>query len=360
MATLTEASAQARKAIKWGAIGFVGITILWYLGLAAIDYYYVLFPKPSAPPTMDFGMLPAINFPESNQRPKMSLELRTGVIGEFPDRMWVYKAPTKRSGFADSARSTEVAAGLGFLFKPYEETSSDWVWTIQDQLASKLKMNIVSGHFSLTRQWQNNPALATMANFTSENQVITETVNYLQKIGLLGDDVIGQEKVRYLRDQLGQMVSADSLNDADFVQIDFHRKTIDEIDAESKTKEVVASYPFYGTNPLNGLVKVVVSGGRTANEKYVSIDYKYTQVQYDKKATYPLKTGQQAWEELLAGGGLVTSISPKSGDIKVREIFLGYYDADDGQNFAMPIYIFLGDQGFTAYVSAINDAVIQK
>lgn len=358
MATLTEASAVARNAIKWGSIGFVGITILWYLGVAAVNYYKYLNPPPLPPATADFNVLPPLNFPDSKNRPKMSLELPTGSIPAFPDRMRVYWAPTRRSGFADADKATDTATALGFLFKPDQPSETDWVWTNQDQLASKLEMNIVTGHFILTRQWQNNPALATMGNFQSEKAVITDAENYLRHAALLEDDAVGVEKITPLRNDAGKLVTALSLSDADFVQLDLFRKNIDEIDPS--TKKIKASYPFYRTDPSKGLIRIIVTGAKDQNQKVIYLDYEYTSINYAKNGTYPTKTGEQAWTELSSGGGYVTNMGPRTGDVKVRRIFLGYYDSNTNQNYAMPIYVFLGDQGFTAYVSAVTDDWIQK
>ncbi len=338
----------------------VVISLVWYMGVAAIDYYNKLYPPAAPPPTVVFGQLTPVAFPENKERPTLTLELPTGQIPAFPDRMIVYRAPTKRSGFADPGKAIETATALGFLFKPEQPTETNYIWILQDQLASKLEMNIISGHFVLSRQWQNNPALAAMANFTSQQAVITETENYLKKSNLLPNDAIGAEKTTPLKDDVGKLVNALSLSDADFVQIDLFRKDIEEIDPESDKKEVVASYPFYRTDPGKGLIRVIFAGGRTVAEKFIFLDYGYTTVQYDNNGTYPVKTGEEAWTELQQGGGFVTLSSPKSGEIKIRKIFLGYYDAQEGQNFAMPIYIFLGDKGLVAYVSAVKEEWIKK
>lgn len=360
MATLTETSVVARNAIKYGGIGFVAITLLWYVGVAAVNYYIMMNPPPAAPPTADFNTLPAIGFPPSVERPKMSLELPTGGIPAFPDRMRVYYAPTRRSGFADPDKATDVATALGFLFKPNQPTETNYIWTNQDQLSSRLDMNIVSGHFLLSRVWQNNPAIATMGNFVSDKQVIAETENWLKRVGLMNEDAMGVERVTYLKDDVGKMVNALSLSDADFVQLDLFRKNLDEIDQASKTKEVIASYPFYRTDPLKGLVRIVVSGSKNQNEKILGLDYAYTAIDYKKSGTYYIKTGEEAWAELSAGGGYVSPTGPKTGEIKIRRIFLGYYDSGTTQQYAMPIYIFLGDQNFTAYVSAVTEEWIKK
>ena len=360
MATLTESAEQARKAIKYGGIAMVTISLLWYMGIAAIAYYNKLYPPAPPPPTVDFGQLNPIAFPENPQKPTLVLELPTGQIPAFPDRMIVYRAPTRRSGFADPDKAIEVATDLGFLFKPEQPTETRYVWTLQDQLASKLDMNIISGHFMLTRQWQNNPALAAMANFTSQQSVITEAENYFKKINLLPNDAIGAEKITPLKDDVGKLINALSLSDADFVQIDLFRKDIEEINPESDKKEVIASYPFYRTDPGKGLIRIIFSGGRSVAEKYIFVDYGYTTVQYDNNGTYPIKTGEEAWAELSSGGGFVTLSSPDSGEIKIRKVFLGYYDAEQSQNYAMPIYIFLGDKGLVAYVSAVKEEWVKK
>ena len=360
MSTLTETSVTARKAIKWGAIGFVGITILWYLGTGLVKLYQATHPAALPEPTVDFGRLPKISFPESSGRPKLALELPTGAIPTFVDRMYVYSAPIKKSAFTDSEKAIETAAALGFLFKPEEKSDSEYVWTNQDQLNSKLSMNIVNTHFLLTRQWQNNPTLAATASFISDKAVITDTENYLSKVGLLSSDVVGVEKVTYLKDSGGNLVNALSLSDADFIQIDLFRKNIDEIDPASEKKEIKASYPFYRPDPNKGIIRTIVSASKSVSEKVIYMEYNYNKLDYPKMGVYPIKSGEAAWTELVNGGGYIyLGNASASQEMKIRRIFLAYYDPDQATGYTMPIYVFLGDQGFTAYVSAISDELLK-
>ncbi|KKS61807.1 MAG: hypothetical protein UV29_C0030G0010 [Candidatus Collierbacteria bacterium GW2011_GWD2_42_50] len=267
--------------------------------------------------------------------------------------MRVYTQPVKRSTFTDAEKAIETAAALGFLFKPEQKSGSNYVWTNQDQLNSRLDMNIISGHFSLTRQWQNNPALASMASFTSDKAVIMDTENYLSRVGLLNSDIVGVEKVTYLKDDGGKLAVALSLSDADFVQLDLFRKNLDEV-------EVVASYPFYRGDPNKGLIRVIVSGSKNLSDKIINLSYGYNKIDYTKNGTYPIKTGEEAWAELESGSGFVYQGDSKAAEVKIRRVFLGYYDADVSTGYAMPVYIFLGDQGFTAYVSAVDESWIKK
>lgn len=357
MASLTETAKVTRKAIRYGAIAFVAVSVLWFLGGAAIRYYRAINPTPPPPPTMDFGLLPGVTFPKESGRPKLSLELPTGAIPRFPDRMFVYYAPTKRSGFLDAQTAIDTARALGFTFNPDILGETNYIWTNQDQLASKLQMDIVSGHFKLARQWQNNPALLSLTDFASDQQVIGDVTNYLRKASLLPSDTDKEQKVTYLKAVSGKLIPTISLSEADFVQVDFFRDNLETIDKE--TKKVVSSYPFYRLDPDFGLIRAIESGSKDSGDKIVELDYNYTTVDYSRNGTYPIKTGDDAWQEFSNGGGFVTDKSPKTGSIAVRRVILGYFDSPS-QNYAMPIYVFLGDKGFVGYVSAVSDAVIKK
>src|SRR3989344_1903514 len=356
MASLTETAKLTRKVIRYGAVAFVAISILWFVGGAPISYYRVLSPPAPAAPTMDFGLLPAVIFPKENGRPKMTLELPTGVIPEFPDRMSVYYAPTKRSGFLDAQKAIDTARSLGFTFNPDIRSEINYVWTNQDPLSSRLQMDIVSGHFVMTRVWQNNPALLSLTNFASNRQVVDDVTNFLRKADLVPNDVTAGPLPAYLKAVSGKLVPTISLSEADFVQIDFFRNNLETIDKE--TKKVVSSYPFYRLDPDFGLIRAIESGSKDSSDKVVELYYNYTIVNYTRSGTYPIKTGDAAWQEFSSGGGFVTDKSKKSGTVAIRRVLLGYFDSPS-QNYAMPIYIFLGDS-FVGYLSAITDTVLKK
>lgn len=352
MVSLTESAKTARRAIRYGAIGFVAITLLWYIGGAGIKLYKRYFPAAPPPPETGFGKLEKIKFPKEVGRPEMILELPTKTIATFPDRMVVYESPLRRSSFLNANKAIETAAQLGFTFKPEHISKTKYLWNNQDQLRSKLEMDIVTSHFVMTRQWQNNPGLLNVVRFRSDAQVISEGVALLRKSDTLPNDILGEEKISYLKADSGKLVAALSLSDADFVQIDFFRKNREEIDIE--TKEVLSSYPFYRPVPGKGLVRLVLSGSTEVNEKLILFDNGYGEINYDKFSTYPIKTGEEAWKELKDGGGFVTADSPNEGMIKIRRIFLGYFDGTVDA-YTMPVYVFLGDKNFVGYVSAIAD-----
>lgn len=361
MATLTETAYKVRQGLKIGGLLFVAISVLWFTGGAAWRYYQQIFPPAAAPPTMDFGALPPIQFPKETGRPKLELELPTGAIPAFPDRLFVYYAPTRRSNFTDPQRAIDTASALGFIFKPEQPSEVRYVWRKQDSMSSVMEMDIVSGHFKLTRDWQNNPALLAVSNFISDKQVAVDVANFLNKAQIMPNDLGKTYKVTYLKSEGSRLVQALSLSDAQLVQIDMFRNDLQFFkpeDEEKSNRQPIAQYSFYTPDPDVGLIRAVVSSSNNQEEKIINMDFNYTKVEYDTKGEYPIKTGEQAWQELLAGKGFVTDKSPKKGTVKIRRIQLGYFDTNISHKYIMPVYVFLGDQNFAAFVSAVDDGAI--
>jgi hypothetical protein len=90
-------------------------------------------------------------------------------------------------------------------------------------------------------------------------------------------------------------------------------------------------------------------------------DYKIlkAQVQFFEKSNeqvgiYPVKTGAQAWADLKAGKGIIISSPNSSKNIVIKKMFFGYFDFDSYQEYLQPVYVFLGDGNFVAYVSAVT------
>jgi hypothetical protein len=211
-------------------------------------------------------------------------------------------------------------------------------------------MDIINTHFSLLRSWQADPSLITNKRFVNDQQSILDARTFLSSAGLMATDLIGQEKLIYLRAQGDQLIPAISLSEADFVRVDFFRAPFQAASLGTTTDSL--SLPFYTADPDRGLVSIIVSGSSEQNKKIIAVDYRYSPIEYESFSDYPLKTVQQAWDELNAGGGFIASFTGANEGI-VRRISLGYFDPLTAHEFVMPIYVFVGDNDLVAYVSAI-------
>ncbi len=356
MASLTETAYKARLAIRYGAIGFVVVLVLWFAGVGFVNWRRATHPEPLPPARADFGLLPEIVFPESKKMTEFSLETPTGKLGTFPDRMFVFFAPNKRSSFGDADKAIDLARRMGFLTEPSKLSASLYRFTNNDPLPGSLEVDIVSQSFKLKRQWQADPTLLSLKRYINDRQAITDAIAYLRGRGLLPDDMAGQEKVSYWRVQGDSLVKAIALSDAEFVRVDLFRKTYDILD-EKKT--AVASYGFYAENPTKGPISVLLSQSNDEKKRVIEIDDGYIEIDYSAKGEYPIKTPELAWEELKNGQGYVASFNGLGAGV-VRRVALGYFDSTGQQTYSMPVYVFTGDDELEAYVSAVRDDQLQK
>jgi hypothetical protein len=54
-------------------------------------------------------------------------------------------------------------------------------------------------------------------------------------------------------------------------------------------------------------------------------------------------------------------INPRNlSSVVITSIELGYYESHTEQNYLLPIYVFIGNNGFMAYVSAIHPNLLAR
>lgn len=355
MASLTETAYVARRGIKFGAVGLVAVIVLWFAGTGFISWWQATHPAPEPAPAAEFGLLKPIVWPKSTKKAEYELQTPDGTTGRFTDRMKVFFVPEKKSSFADVDKATEIARKFDFLFEPTQLNSKTYRWTNQDPIPQSLEVNIVTHSFTLKKQWSADPTLVTQKKFTSDKEEIMDAQSVLRAAQLLSPDLSGNERVSYWRAQGSKLVTAVSLSEADFVRVDFYRKPWEEKGLSSKTG---TSYSFMPMSPERGLAYVLLAGSSDTKKRVLEIDYQYHAVEYSTVGTYPIKTSQEAFDELKAGGGYLASFEGKSTAV-IRRVSLGYLDSVDNR-YTMPVYIFTGDDQLVAMVSAIRTDMVSN
>ena len=354
MASLTETAYVARKGIKFGVAGLIGVIVLWFVGTGFISWWQATHPEPPPPPAVEFGLLEPIVWPKSGKTAEYELQTPDGTTGRFTDRMKVFFVPEKKSSFADVDKATEIARKFDFLFEPTQINSTTYRWTKQDPLPQAIEVNIVTHNFALKKQWSADPTLVTQKRFTSDKEQVMEAQNVLRSAQLLSPDLSGNERVSYWRSQGSKLISAVSLSEADFVRVDFYRKAWEEKGLGDK---VTSSYSFMPMKPERGLAYVLLAGNNDTKKRVLEVDFQYHAVEYQTMGTYPIKTSLEAFEELKAGSGYLASFEGK-GSAVIRRVSLGYIDTVDNR-YTMPIYIFTGDDQLVAMVSAVRSDLLQ-
>jgi len=350
MATLTETAYYSRRIIKWGAIG-LAIVIVFKMVLGVwTKYLKVIKPEPPPPPTVSFGKLPSIEWPEKTH-PELTLRLETPTGGtpDLGDRAQVFLMPAFRSNFLALDQAKVTAGKMRFKDVPKEITGRRYRWENNEFLPSTLEMDIIDGSFVLQRNWQSDPTTLTEKLLPGKEQAVIEAKNWLRQADLLTKELEStRTEVAYLTFSAGQYVKAVSLSEADFVEINVFRANIED-------------NPVLPAEPEKGIIRIIFSGAREAQKKIVWMDYNYFPVEKEQTGTYPIKPANQAWRELQTRQGYIAAVGNNSnGTVTIRRIYLGYYDNKTPQGFLMPIIVFEGDGDFFGYVQAVTNEWLQE
>ncbi|HUV47296.1 MAG TPA: hypothetical protein VMW29_04125 [Candidatus Bathyarchaeia archaeon] len=349
MTSLTETAEYAKKIIKYGVIAVLSIIVL-KLAITVIktvwEYFY---PTPPPLPTVSFGKLPKLQFPETEKPGELEFSLET-PLGGFSDlgtQVKVFKSQPLNPNLLALERAREEAKEIGFSAEPVQISTKIARWTIKDDLNKTLEMDIYSGAFKFYYDWQNKLDLTTENSVPSKDQAIELAKNFLQNIKRLNEDLEqGRIEAEYLQLKGTKMLQAPSLSEAELVKVDFFRKDIDEM-------------PVLTADPETGVVSIIVSGSINPNKKFVSIDFNYFSLDYENFSTYPVKSSSQAWEELKNGQALIVNPLEET-KIIIRRVFLAFYDAFEPQEFLQPVFVFQGDKDFVAMVPAITDEWLKE
>lgn len=318
--------------------------------VASINYWKATHPEPPPPPTVGFGILPPINFPEQTAEDKPSSytqEMASSKIPEFSDRAEVFFMPRSTVSLLADDEAKEIASKLGYSSTPETINNRIYRWSKSKPINSSLEMDIFNHTFTITSDFLTRPELIIDAEIPTDFEVVQQVKSFLSSADLLPEDVVNTSgKVELLVSLGGQIGDAVSLSDADYVRVNLMRARID------------SQLPLYTPEGERGIINAIIAGNLKGKDAIVQMNYHYHPVEYYQVHTYPIRSADSAWQILQAGEGYV--VNKGDGETAVvREVALGYYDDYEEQDYLQPIYVFTGDNDFMAFVSAVDPKFIQ-
>jgi hypothetical protein len=344
MTSLTQIAITARKAIRYTILLIVFIIVGKFLLDAGTTIYRKIYPAPPPVPTVKFGKLTKIPFPDNGSQAKLTYVLETptgGLPTDIPTQAKVYFMPKVNPNLLslDTAKATASALGFGSNAQQISDTIYNFV---NPNFPSTLQMNIVTGTFSISYNLASDRSPISLKPPVTE-VAASEFRSVLSGANVLPDDLTGPVTSNFLKLSGGQLVSALSLSESDVIKINLFRENYDNL-------------PSVTGNPNQANVWAIISGSQTPSQQIIAAEYHYYPVDGSQFSTYPIKTPAEAFSELQAGSAFIANLGVnKDGDtLKIRRIYLAYFDPDSETEFYQPIYVFEGDNGFVAYLPAVT------
>ncbi len=345
MLTLTQTAYWTRKILKFGAIFLVALIFLRFTFKIINSLWKQIHPPPPPPPTVAFGKLPKLKFPENKNNLKLNFKLETiqGGLPKLPNVGKVYFIPKEGPNLLALDRASQMAKKLGFKSQPEAISEKVYRWKTENIPSTTIDIDINTQNFHLYYDYQNDPEILTNKNLPNNEQAAQEVKNFLANNGLLTDELAtGSAEFVYLKYTPPNLTPAASLSEADFVKVNLFRADLDGL-------------KILPPNPKDSLISFLFSGLRSLGKRIIEVKYTYYPLERNIFATYPLKTPQNAWQELQSGNGYIANLDEnQSGEVIVRKVYLAYYDSEEPQNFLQPIFVFEGDKNFIGFVPAID------
>jgi hypothetical protein len=351
MATLTEISVISRRIIRYGTYILILIVIARYSVGVGTNIYKRLFPPKPEPPTVAFGKLPALPFPERPESDfNYTLELVEESLPKFAEKTEVYSMPQSQTNIKvlETARSKAQSLGFNPEGKPLFETIPNVYIFPKRGSPSSLTMNIITGLFSISYNINDDPSVLR-GTPPEAGSAISQANNLLNRAGVLTEDLKnGTATHIYLKMESGEFVPALSLSDAGLTKVNLFRKPYGK----------AGNIPPVTPKMPQANVWFLIAGGR---KEIIAGEYHYFAIEAGKSATYPLKTSETAWEELKEGRAFMANSGDNpDGNITIRKVYLGYYDPGQYAEYYQPVVVFEGDNDFFAYVPAVTSEYYPK
>lgn len=345
--TLTEFSYEARILIKIGAV-ILGVFAL----LGFMLFLFIVSFKKSGPQTAllrpSFNKVEKPLFDYALEQKKLNFVVDT-IDGELPvttSSARVFFIPDQATTLQYLKRIYTIAQGFGFLDTVKHQTVDD-TWVKFEDETKILKINIKTFHLDFivkpTAELQAQFEATPEANFVNlEDNFIEFAKEEMSEHDAYPPELAsGKTNIVYVRyDLIHQVyypVKPGEIPQG--VRIDFFR--VDE------DIPVVPPRYFEGHN-------YVILSPVSSDPTVVALKFSNFEKLNNEPGIYPVITSAEAWNQLTKGNVTTISLSEEPAKtIKIRQIYLAYYDPESYQKYFQPIFVFLGDNSYVGYLPAI-------
>lgn len=345
MSQLTITSYYVRRGIKLGIIGLLSFFILRTGFGIFMAYWRKLHPPSQPPPEAAYGKLPDINFPDQKTSVPINFQLETvegGLPTDLGDRAKVVYLSKFGGKFRKLDDAQQIAKNLNLSTNGQKLTENLYKFT-NPTAKIELEINVLTQNFIYAYDYIHDQTLINPPPLPNTSEAVKIAESFLKQIGKLTTELEeGNNEVSYWSIKGEKLVPAISASEADFIRVNLFRKNVDE-----EKPIMPPTYP-------ESLVSILITSRSVQNKQVVEAKYTHFESDRQEFSEYPILPIETAWEEVKSGNYFLASFDGNSQDgVKIRKIYLGYYDPLQPTSFLQPIYVFEGDENFMGYYPAI-------
>lgn len=347
MLTLSLVRTDFKKLLKWGAVALAALIVLVVLFRILLILKEAIFPSPPPAPTATFGVLPKIDFPESvNKEFTYAIDTLPGDLPQLTYLTNVYRLEQRGPDILAVEKASDKVFNIGFNRRPQQVSDYVYRWSEPSAPNRVLIQDIRLNEFNLTSSFLNFEEDLKKDQFENEEAILIAAAGFVQNLGIYPND-INQEKTKIELARLdgGTIQPTTKITNANLATVYFY---------QNDREEVPIVYPQGKNSSMKLLVGTADLNGNALEGKFSHQNI------LDESATYPIKSAQQAFEELQNGDGFVASHSGDSTNVKIKEVYLALYSEGKLQEYLTPVIVFEGDNNFIAFVPAVTDEWIEK
>lgn len=342
--TLTELSYYSRRFLPFVVLFFLILLIFYYS--VKLFFIYLSSTQPKKIYTNPiFGKIKKPYLKEASGSAGFNFILDTieGRPVTASEAAKVYFLPPTVARFGYREKIYLMAKTFGFDTTAVKYQLVDKEATFADG-RQRLTVDITNFNFRYDYFFEDEPELFSNNLIPSKKEIENKTIDFLTNIGRYPDELAkGKINVNFMHYDFAEkkITVVSQSEDANIVEVNFYRPDIEEMTV------VTPGFP----SSQNYLVFTFLESGF----KVLRAQVKFFEKSEEQVGIYPLITGELAWEKLKRGEGLVITAPGRKKDIVIKNMFLAYFDPDVYQDFLQPVYVFLGEPNFVAYVPAVAD-----
>ncbi len=342
--TLTELSYYSRKFLPFFVLFFLVFLVLFYTVKLFFIYLQATKPK-SVYLNPVFGKIkkPLIDQASESANINFILDTIEGTPVTATEAAQIYFLPPSITRFGYREKIFLMAKNLGFDTTKAKYKLLNDKEAVFDDGKQKLTVDITNFNFSYEYDVRKQKQIFTNVIIPSKNEIENKAINFMKTMGRYPDELTkGKTNLIFLNyNPLSNVLYVPTTSEgANVVEIDFYREDIGQF-------PVVAPKYF---NSQNFIIMTFYEGGF----KVLKAQIHFFEKSADQSGIYPIKSGETAWGELVAGKGVIISLPPDQKEAVIKKMFMAYLDQDIYQDYLQPVYVFLGDGNFVAYVPAIR------